>query len=201
MTNAIILHDENFLSDEEITEYQKIFYNAQYCFRLGVEADRDGITGIYGDWHVDKPIMISGSNNPEEDDPLRPVAREILEKFAKKHKIKINDVMRTRTNMTFRSDDERPVGAHVDNRNRYEHYVFLYYVNDSDGDTVLYNQHHDGVTSYKEEDLTIRSRFSPKAGSAIFFSGDIFHTWHYPITHDFRCSVNMNVSADLQNIE
>jgi hypothetical protein len=198
VSDLVILHDEDFLTPEEIKEFQDKFYAAQYNFRLGVEADRNGITGVYGDWHVDKPIMISGSNDPEEDDPLRPIARSILEKFAKKHNINILDVMRTRTNMTFRSGDARPVGAHVDNRNRYEHYVFLYYVNDSDGDTVLYNQLYDGKTVLTEEDLTINVRFSPKAGSAIFFDGSIFHTWHYPIEHDFRCTVNMNIAAELQ---
>jgi hypothetical protein len=52
------------------------------------------------------------------------------------------------------------------------HYVLLYYVSDSDGDTVFYDD--DGVTEIK--------RVSPKKGRVVFFDGSILHAASNPTT-------------------
>jgi hypothetical protein len=59
------------------------------------------------------------------------------------------------------------------------HIVGLYYVNDSDGDTVLFNQTTDDIpfnTPYDESILTEYQRISPKKGRMLFFNGKKYHT-------------------------
>lgn len=70
---------------------------------------------------------------------------------------------------------------HVD----YDHNNFLtciYYVNDSDGDTIFFNQEH-------TEEL---GRVSPKKGRLVYFDGNTPHAGCPPTKHDTRCIINLN---------
>ncbi len=74
----------------------------------------------------------------------------------------------------------------------YEHLVCLYYVNDSDGDTFLFNKtKKDGPIS-KDSKLEILKRVSPKKGRAVLFDGSRYHSSSGP-TKDIRCIINFNV--------
>ena len=61
----------------------------------------------------------------------------------------------------------------------FPHWVCLYYVNDSDGDTVFYN-----------DNLKEIKRVSPKKGRIVFFDGSIKHTGSTPKT--LRANINFN---------
>ena len=69
---------------------------------------------------------------------------------------------------------------HIDNNE--PHQVFLYYVNDSDGDTVIYKN--------KKE----WKRFTPKQGSMITFDGSLYHSAEQP-KKGTRCVINLNVTS------
>jgi len=74
-----------------------------------------------------------------------------------------------------------------------DHLVILYYVNDSDGDTVIYNEKfidYDNKPNLKN--LTVLKRVSPKAGRVVMFNGRHFHTAQQP-EHNVRCIINYNV--------
>ena len=64
------------------------------------------------------------------------------------------------------------------------HWVFLYYINDSDGDTIFFNN---------STDLEIIKRVTPKKGTAVLFDGKIYHTQSNPITSASRINMNVNV--------
>jgi len=90
-------------------------------------------------------------------------------------------------------------GLHVD---QYEpHYSIIYYINDSDGDTIFYNDTlGDQFTNWmdllgKDKDLSYWSelkRVSPKKGRIVIFDGRIFHRSSYPTIQD-RYIINYNV--------
>ena len=92
---------------------------------------------------------------------------------------------------------------HVDLFHR-EHLVVLYYVCDSDGDTVIYNERYGGgsyetngskITYNAKEKLetyTIKQRVTPKQGRIVLFDGSLYHTAQQPL-NNVRCIVNYNL--------
>lgn len=76
------------------------------------------------------------------------------------------------------------------------HTVLLYYINDSDGDTILYKERADPMTylagSYPEY-FTIDVRVTPKKGRAVIFDGLQFHSVSSPKDHLKRQIININV--------
>ena len=78
---------------------------------------------------------------------------------------------------------------HIDLDPGDEHIVVLYYVNDSDGDTIIYNEREkdrpDGI-------YTIKQRVTPKQGRVVLFDGWLMHTAEQPI-NNVRCIVNYNL--------
>ena len=75
---------------------------------------------------------------------------------------------------------------HIDLDEGEEHIVVLYYVIDSDGDTIIYNERTESP-SYTE-----KQRVSPKQGRVVIFEGGQYHTAAQP-TKGTRCIVNYNL--------
>mgnify|MGYP000264596445 FL=1 len=75
---------------------------------------------------------------------------------------------------------------HIDLDEGEEHIVVLYYVIDSDGDTIIYNERTESP-SYTE-----KQRVSPKQGRVVIFEGGQYHTAEQP-TKGTRCIVNYNL--------
>ena len=74
------------------------------------------------------------------------------------------------------------------------HLVCLYYVNDSDGDTFIFDKtlaDHHPDTDFSNVDFNIVQKISPKKGRAIIFNGTIYHASSIPST-DVRCVINFN---------
>ena len=81
---------------------------------------------------------------------------------------------------------------HVDRPD--DHWVCLYYVNDSDGDTVLFKQTKDEMNSvedYKNTKFEVLQRVTPKKGRAIVFNGNRYHSSTAP-TEGVRCILNFD---------
>jgi hypothetical protein len=75
-----------------------------------------------------------------------------------------------------------------------DHTVFLYYVNDSDGDTIIIDKRFNGVD---EENVTLSGnniikRIPPKQGRIVIFDGAHYHTAEQP-KNNMRCVINFNV--------
>ena len=63
---------------------------------------------------------------------------------------------------------------HIDLDPGDEHIVVLYYVNDSDGDTIIYNEREESST------YTEKQRVTPKQGRVVIFEGGQYHTAEQP---------------------
>ena len=73
------------------------------------------------------------------------------------------------------------------------HFVMLYYVNDSDGDTIIYNEKTIfNDCSPEEINFTIKKKVSPKQGRVVLFDGRHWHTAEQP-NHNLRCIVNYDL--------
>ena len=83
------------------------------------------------------------------------------------------------TTQTTNTDGEYHDLPHVDRKDK--HIVLLYYVNDTDGDTILF-----------DNDLNIIKRVSPKKNRVLIFNGNILHAGCSPIQSKKRVGINFN---------
>ena len=76
------------------------------------------------------------------------------------------------------------------------HWVCLYYVNDVDGDTVLFKQTQadmkNSIEVYKNTKFEVLQRVTPKKGRVVLFNGTRYHSSTAP-TEEVRCILNFDV--------
>jgi hypothetical protein len=105
-----------------------------------------------------------------------------------KANIKVNHVDRIRLGLTTSMGKEVQQYPHVDEPE--PHNVLLYYVNDSDGDTFMFNEmYQEGVD---QTEFTIKERVTPKKNRAILFDGLTYHSASSPVNNALRFVVNIN---------
>ena len=122
---------------------------------------------------------------------------KLISQFCDKHNITLMAVMRCKSNLTFPDssiDQSKTETPHVDHM--WNHFTLLYYVNDSDGETILYNQKFDGQ---KEVVLTELARVSPKAGRAVLFDGLLYHSPTVP-SKNYRAVINYTFLGEFNDI-
>lgn len=188
-TNLFIL-DEDFMTADEVAEIDRQTHSTFFTLNKRLGSADDGIAGVTGEDYTDFFFFVS---NPdiEGNERMHDICMTVVNKFCQKHNLDIDSVFRSRSNIATRNPDRRPSNPHVDTLD-HEHYVFLYYVNDSDGDTTLYNEHANG-SFYTPKDLTVFKTIKPKAGTAVLFPGRQFHAWAAPFESDYRTIINMNI--------
>lgn len=69
-----------------------------------------------------------------------------------------------------------------------KHWVMIYYINDTDGDTYIFNETYDGT----EKQLTINRCISPEKGKFVVFNGKYFHSSSSPKKSTIRSVININ---------
>ena len=77
-------------------------------------------------------------------------------------------LLRIYVNMFLHYSQDAIAAPHIDTKNE-NAIAFLYYVNDSYGDTFFFN-----------DDLTIKQRVSPKKGTGVLYDPRIIHAGSYP---------------------
>jgi len=113
------------------------------------------------------------------------VIDELFEKLVKATGIGIEGFYRVKSNLQFKTtfpNTEYCNTPHTDSVS--DHIVAIYYVNDSDGDTRIF-QEVDG--EYK-----VIKQISPKKGRFVVFNGKYYHAGTHPNIHDKRIVINFN---------
>ena len=112
---------------------------------------------------------------------------DTLKKVCRKMVIRNINVLQGRSFLQFPLNlKDRSVDTpHIDIHDR-KHIVALYYVCDSDGDTIIYNERK------PSKSYTIKQRVTPKQGRMVIFDGSLMHTAEQPI-NNVRCIVNYNL--------
>lgn len=116
------------------------------------------------------------------------LAQEILFAFEQKTGKRIKEPFRIKANLTVQSnltDDELKSAIHIDTPKGSNTVSILYYVNDSDGDTVFY-----------DDDKNEIQRFSPKKGTAVWFPSDNWHRHTPPRDNKRRLVINFVVQLE-----
>ena len=81
---------------------------------------------------------------------------------------------------------------HVDNRFT-NSYSAIYFVNDSDGDTVIYNEKFTKDTIDRPLRLSVKRRITPKKNRFVLFDGQYFHASTNPRDCEKRIVMNCNI--------
>lgn len=133
--------------------------------------------------------IMTYNNNIEKDyvrtqSPLYPYIDTTLMFIAKEFNMTIESILRVKANLLL-PQKNYPVGTyhipHKDyNRDEADNiWTFLYYVNDSDGDTYFFN-----------DDLTIKDQVSPRRGRGCLFRSHELHASSSPVDSDRRVVIN-----------
>lgn len=107
-----------------------------------------------------------------------PLYSQVLYQFCLQQKIRLFDIYRLRLNLTLPNNKDLSKIIHTDLN--YPHWVLLYYINDTDGDTIFFNENNKEI-----------KRVSPKKGRCVFFNGNVKHAGNYP-TQNERIGININ---------
>ena len=87
--------------------------------------------------------------------------------------------------MTVATSEQVIHDPHVD-INEIPNITTIYYVSDSDGDTVIYNE------TQKSDNYTVMDTITPKKNRLLIFDGSHYHTGHSPMKHQNRVLINSN---------
>jgi hypothetical protein len=125
--------------------------------------------------------------------PLWPLVHPIVAEACKRIDFPLTQVIAARSFLTTSLADKVEYdNPHTDLN--ISHLVCLYYVNDSDGDTFLFDQRAD-QTPWDKLDmnkLQVMKRISPKKGRVLLFDGRFYHASSRPSTGS-RCVINFDV--------
>jgi hypothetical protein len=131
------------------------------------------------------------SNMPYQDGVVKSTAywflAPLLYEACSKAEIDVLNILRMRVGIYLNKNTNKPNSAHIDGSE--PHIVGLYYLDDFDGDTVLYSD-----TIGQNEML----RITPKKGRMVLFDGSIYHASSNPIESEYRTTINFNFTGNIK---
>lgn len=133
----------------------------------------------YGFYH----IVFDGAENSQYFKYFLPIVYFIEDRFS----LLVDELMRIRLGLSLKISEENNVRyPHVDTNEK--HLTLLYYVNDSDGDTVFYENTENG--------FIVHDRISPKKNRAVLFDGLVYHSSSTPAKNIKRIALNINFKTN-----
>lgn len=123
---------------------------------------------------------------------------KILESYCSAMKKTISTIHRVRIRYTHpvpKHNEEKYAAPHIDFNSEVDFTTLVYYVDDSDGDTILFSKKHTAGDEYDpviKEPLIEVYRHTPKKGEAIVFNGHRYHAGNYPINYGKRIVINFD---------
>jgi hypothetical protein len=118
--------------------------------------------------------------------------KTMIFKFLDLNNINYLNILRIKFNITPTHDTIKQSPPHSDSKK--PHLNFIYYLNDCEGETVLYNEQTDFVNSFS--DPTIFKKVVPECGKAIIFDGRHFHAVTPPSKMPLRAVINALISVE-----
>jgi hypothetical protein len=117
--------------------------------------------------------------------------QKIMRALEEKEGIVCTTLLRAKCNLvpqdsSFGVDQYHPPHVDLKEANDYT-YTLIYYVNDSDGDTFLFNEKYGD----EFENVTIAHRQTPKEGCALLFKSNTYHAGSSPVNNSSRVVINI----------
>jgi hypothetical protein len=198
LNNKKYLIFDNIFTDEEVNSIENQIFDPYFPWYLSRERDIQGNfytvekenldlwknninvvdcgQFVHSFTYVENNKVFSNSINWNIPD-------KILKKFKEKIDIHNIDILRIKANLISESRKySKDTYGIPHNDVDTEHYVLIYYVNNSDGDTVLF-----------DENKNITDKISPKKGRILFFNGKTLHAGGHPVNFSHRCIINFDL--------
>jgi hypothetical protein len=122
--------------------------------------------------------------------------KTILDFFCATTQIEVQEIIRIRLRYTHKGKGHtefKYAAPHVDFNTSQPYSTMIYYVNDSDGDTIIFDEIFKQDVVYDPvlaDPLPELLRYTPKKGSALFFNGHRYHAGNYPTECSSRIVIN-----------
>lgn len=165
---------EDIFDEQECDNIERILLNETAWFY------RDNIGGFNDVDHTQFGFTHRAIGHPK-DSPLADFFANVTIAVADKAQLKIDKIYQSRAFLhtpSVKPHTKNNIHTDLD----IEHNVCLYYVNDSDGDTILFN-----------DDGSERFRYTPKRNTALVFDGSIKHCASTP--SKLRMVINSDVNV------
>ena len=123
------------------------------------------------------------------------MCQNVLNSVCEKIGVTEISLINAKFNMLFNNnsfEDEKYNTPHVDIISTNKNYSILYYVNDCDGDTIIFNESRKNNFT----NLTVKHRIKPQKNKVVILKGDIFHASSNPRLCEKRIVMNINVISN-----
>ena len=123
--------------------------------------------------------------------------RDLIYDYFDKENIPYNECMRACLNLTYHVPGVVHTDVHIDSP--LNHHVVILYLNETDGNTIVYENQYDGVSKSLifdqcEDELKIKEEHNPKKGKIICFDGSHYHALRLPSPGKIRNVCVFNIS-------
>ena len=183
---------DNVTSPANASYLENLILDQPWFYLKNTAYNRDGINVR----PYDPSWVLMMYNGTDIMNPLMTLAQSILVKALHDQNMSISKLIRIRAGLSTRTPHPIVHAPHVDWDDN--HMTALYYVNDSDGDTIFYNERRDqhlNISSYEwsqGKKFTINETVTPKADRLVIFDGTTYHSSTSPTEHDYRIIINFN---------
>ena len=180
--------DDNFANKRLVKKTQDFFYGTStqfpWYFHENTNSVFDNIH-VINNKNTEESLLFS--NLILEDSPGYDMVHELFSRFLISNNERSDRILRIKANLYTQGIYSTYHSPHIDLEE--PHKVFLYYVDDSDGYTWLFNERFSGK---KINNLTVLDRIEPKAGRGLMFDGLNYHASSSPVYHKKRCTINID---------
>ena len=171
---------DDILPENVITDLENIFIKNEkfdwYLSSYGTSSKQPISVGednkIYEDYQLTHTFYLNGMVGSQNS--------YIIDSI--KDKLNINGIVRAKANLQFKSSKVIENGyntPHLDVYDNKDLYIAVLMVNNSDGDTVIFN-----------DNKQIRIPF--RRNRIIYLKGGVYHAGNHPKNNDFRIVINFN---------
>lgn len=180
---------DNVVSVEDQNKIENIFTSTEFPWFFSNGTVEEKAAGYKDTLDSDYPnikeyVQFTHGFYRQEPFFVSPEYKEIkflFDNFVKSTATKVNDLLRIKANLQTQCNFSTSDFYNTPHRDQpMDHTVVIYYVNDSDGDTLIF------------DDKQIIKRISPKKGRFVMFNGKYFHAGRHPIISEKRIVLNYN---------
>ena len=200
-TKDIVVID-NIVSTEKADAWEKHVTNNNFAWYLLRDIDPSKILDksnhrtAYDNNTINTAQFTHDLYNENDDGSYQyQYAKELIDECCKKFEI-VPYYFRLKFNLltnNYLMTKDKYNTPHIDNK-YVNSYSMIYYVNDSDGDTIIFNETCNDETMTRPDKLTIKQRIEPKKNRAVLFRGNYFHTSCNPMNNETRIVLNVNLA-------